>query len=112
MIVANVALVIPLKNATVLTVNLLARTMIATIKSRLEVLTDLLDFYNNRVQAGSTLTGGWASPDIWLRDIAHLREMLKEHCPGYIEEFDNDRKAKREYRAKLLEQFTIRYGTA
>ena len=101
--VANVAPVIPLKNATVLTVNLLARTMIATIKSRLEVLTDLLDFYNNRVQAGSTLTGGWASPDIWLRDIAHLREMLKEHCPGYIEKFDAERKRQREFTKRLQE---------
>ena len=82
--------------------------MIATAKSRLEVITDLLEFYNDRVQAGSILASGWANPDVWLRDIAYLRELLREHCPGYIEDFDNERKKAREYRAKLLDRFTDR----
>ena len=104
----NVALVNLLKSASARIAHLLARTMIATLKSRLEVLTDLLEFYNDRVQAGSTLASGWASPDIWLRDIALLREKLGENCPGYIEEFDNERKRAREYRARAIEQFIDR----
>jgi len=83
------------------------RIVIATLKSRLEVLTDLLEFYNDRVQAGSTLTRNWASPDVWLRDIAHLREMLREHQPGFIEQFDAERKRNKEFRAKLADRSGI-----
>ena len=79
------------------------RIMIATVKSRLEVLMDLLEFYNSRVQAGSTLTDGWASPDLWLRDIAKMRDILREYCPGYVEEFDAERKRQREFTGRLQE---------
>ena len=95
-----------LKNASVKIASV--RIVIARLKSRLEVLTDLLEFYNDRVQAGSTLTRNWASPDVWLRDIAYLRELLREHCPGYVDKFDAERKEAREYRAKLLDRFTDR----
>ena len=106
--IASVATVSRQRNAIVKIVNPPERTMIDTAKSRLEVLTDLLEFYNDRVQAGSTLTSGWASPDVWLRDIAYLRELLREHQPGYVEKFDGERKEAREYRAKLLDRFTDR----
>ena len=94
------------RNAIVKIVNPPERTMIDTAKSRLEVITDLLEFYNDRVQAGSVWTDAWASPDVWLRDIAYLRELLREHCPGYVDKFDAERKEAREYRAELLDRFT------
>ena len=107
MIIAIVVSANRLKNASVKIANVPVRNVIATVKSRLEVLTDLLEFYNSRLQAGSNKTS-WASPDRWLKDIAKMRDILREYCPGYIEEFDNDRKKTREYRAKLLDRFTDR----
>ena len=50
MTIANVASVNRQNPASVRIVNAV-RIVIATLKSRLEVLTDLLEFYNDRMQA-------------------------------------------------------------
>jgi len=77
--------------------------VIQGLKSRLDTLTGLLEFYGERCQAGSIYVHMWANPDVWLRDIAYIREVLRERCPGYVEEFDEQRRREREYREKLRE---------
>ena len=60
--------------------------------SRLEVLTDLIEFANQQIERGSNLTRGWADLDKWNRDVMNLRAFLPK-CE--VEEFDERRKRQR-----------------
>ena len=57
--------------------------------SRLEVLTDLIEFANQRIERGSNYTYGWADLKRWNQDVKNLRASLPK-CA--VEEFDERRK--------------------
>ena len=62
--------------------------------SRLEVLTDLVEFAESRLEVNSTRTASWCDPQTytkWLTDIAMLRSMIPKED---LEEFDRGRNAK------------------
>ena len=61
-------------------------------KSRLEVLTDLVEFANQQLKAGSNYTYGWANLTKWNKDIDDLRSSLPK-C--VVEELDERRKRDR-----------------
>ena len=63
--------------------------------SRLEVLTDLLEFAKQQKAKGSSLTASWADSatvDKWIESIGYLRTALPK-CA--VEDFDNGRKKNR-----------------
>ena len=65
--------------------------------SRLEVLTDLIEFAEDRRAEGSAYVEGWA-PYIkmteWYKEIAMLRNSLPD---GKVKEFDDERERKRQF---------------
>jgi len=65
------------------------KTKYASELSRLEVLTDHIEFAERQLKRGSVYTHGWADLEKWNKDIAELRGMLPK-CA--VEDFDNERK--------------------
>ena len=73
--------------------------------SRLEVLTDLVEFAEQRRAEGSLYTGGWADSytvSKWMETIGYLRVALPE-CA--VKCFDEERRRKRELVARLQGEF-------
>jgi len=71
--------------------------MIREMLSRLEVLTDLVEFAHERMALNSPLTAGWynkAWPDI----ITNIRDSLPDDV---VKEFDDERRRVKEFRRKL-----------
>ena len=60
--------------------------------SRLQVLTDLVEFANQQLKKGSNYTVGWANLPKWNEDIDDLRASLP-NC--VVEEFDEQRRRDR-----------------
>ena len=69
--------------------------------SRLEVLTDLVEFARQQRAKGSPHIGGWADSATvskWMQTIGYLRSALPE-CT--VKRFDDERKRYREFRARF-----------
>ena len=69
--------------------------------SRLEVLTDIVEFAKQQRAKGSPHTASWAdyaTVDKWMQTIGYLRSELPE-CT--VKRFDDERKRYREFRARL-----------
>ena len=62
--------------------------------TRLEVLTDLVEFAEKQLKKGSPWVMGWSNLEKWKSDIIILRDKLP-NCT--LEEFDDFRKRKRDF---------------
>ena len=72
--------------------------------SRLELLTDLVEFARERREAGSPYTSGWADSltvTNWMTIIGHLRTALPE-CA--VKDFDDERERKRNFVESLIRE--------
>ena len=78
------------------------KTKYAAELSRLEVLTDLVEFAQQQRIKGSPYTNSWADSTTvtnWMETIGYLRTALPE-CA--VKDFDNERKRQKEFTASLI----------
>ena len=66
--------------------------------SRLEALTDLTEFAEQRRAKGSPYVAGWENTKAWKKTIEYLRSVIPEDV---LEEFDDYRKRKRDMFSKM-----------